>query len=377
VGLLLVTFLAGCGSQHLDDTYGKRRGALGGSSVNGTAVLADMFEQAGHRVRTWRRLSPKLEECDVIVWAPDNFQPPKREQREFLENWLSNRNDRTLVYIGRDFDAAIHYWRKVRPSAPPEQLMEVNRRLATLQAEYDAERARIPKEEHFDWFTVQGDSPRKEIRSLKGPWSEGIDATQTEIQVAARLQRPSDEETDAWYKRDDYYWNGVPNYESLLSSGDDVDLVTRITISEWWGSRILVVVNGSFLLNTPLVNHEHRKLSSKLISACSPAGTTVFLESGPDGPVVFDKEPDANAPSGFEVLVKWPIGVIALHLIILGTTLCFALFPIFGRPTDRRDELRSDFGRHVDALGDLLESTQDDRYATDRVRHYHERIGTT
>ena len=98
----------------------------------------------------------------------------------------------------------------------------------------------------------------------------------------------------------------------------------------------------------------------------------MFLESGPGGPIILDQEPDDNAPTGFEVLTKWPIGIIALHLIILGTTLCFAYYPLFGRSKDVVDELRSDFGRHVDALGDLLESTQDHQYAANKIRTYHE-----
>src|SRR5688500_2241973 len=75
--LFLVACIAvsGCKSTELDSTYGRRRGAPGAESVNGTAVLAGMFELAGHRVVTWRRLSPKLEQFQTIVWVPDNFAP--------------------------------------------------------------------------------------------------------------------------------------------------------------------------------------------------------------------------------------------------------------------------------------------------------------
>ena len=79
----------------------------GAKSVNGTAVLSGMFLQAGHKVSSWHRLSPKLEKDDVIIWAPDAFGDPGKEQREWLENWLSAEDGRTLVYIGRDYDAAV------------------------------------------------------------------------------------------------------------------------------------------------------------------------------------------------------------------------------------------------------------------------------
>ncbi|MFV1968040.1 MAG: DUF4350 domain-containing protein, partial [Pirellulaceae bacterium] len=370
--LVLLTLSSGCGRQEVDGTYGRRRGAIGGSSVNGTAVLAGLFEGAGHKVKTWRRLSPKLEECDNIVWAPDSFSPPTLEQRQFLEAWLANQPLRTLVYIGRDYDASIDYWRKVQPQSPAEQMMEVFRRLANARAEYEADRAQIPADESCDWFTIRRDAPRRTVTTLKGPWSERIDTTQAEIEIHARLNQPNDKEKKAWRERENNDGTGRPQFQSLLATEDDIDLVTRVTRGDWNDGQILVVANGSFLLNLPLVNHEHRKLAGQLISACGLTGKTVFLESGPGGPVILDQEPNANAPTGFEVLIKWPIGIIALHLIILGTTLCFAFYPIFGRARDVRDELRSDFGRHVDALGDLLESTQDHEYAAEKVRHYRE-----
>jgi hypothetical protein len=370
--LLLLLVSVGCGRQELDHTYGRRRGALGGASVNGTAVLAGMFQQAGYKVRTWRRLSPKLEECETIVWAPDCFAPPAVEERQYLERWLAKEPSRTLVYIGRDYDAAIDYWEKVQPQAPPQQKMEVFRRLANARSEHEANRARIPEKDACDWFTIQRDAPRIRVEVLVGPWCEGIDVEQTEIEIRARLKRPNNEEIKTYRRREGNDWSGTPRFQALLTTKDDVDLVTRVTRGDWRDGQILVVANGSFLLNLPLVNHEHRKLADRLVASCGPPGKAVFLETGPDGPLILDQEPNANAPSGFEVLVKWPIGVIALHLIILGTTLCFAFFPIFGRPKDIRDELRSDFGRHVEALGELLESTHDPQYATARIRYYQE-----
>ena len=55
-----------------------------------------------------------------------------------------------------------------------------------------------------------------------------------------------------------------PQFEALLATEDDVDIVTRVTRRSWHGGQIVVVANGSFLLNLPLVNHEHRKLADKL-----------------------------------------------------------------------------------------------------------------
>ena len=367
--LAVVLLAAGCSPSDIDRTYGKRRGTPGGSSVNGTSVLAGMFEASGYRVTTWRRLSPKLEECDVIVWAPDNFQPPTKEQREFLESWLWRKNGRRLVYIGRDYDAAIAYWKQVVPRSRPEQTVEMSRRLAKVQAAHDAERAAMPKEAQNDWFVLSRDGPRRRVEHLEGPWSTRVDAAKTDIEIAARLAIPVVKEAASSAAAGPVQ----PRFESLLRSGEDT-LVTRVAVSDWGQSQILVVVNGSFLLNLPLVNHEHRKLAGKLIAECGPARKVVFLESDADGPRIFDKEPGANAPTGFEILTLWPIGVIVLHLIVLGITACFAAFPVFGRPRHPPETSLSDFGRHVEALGELLESTRDQNYAVERMRHYREHV---
>ena len=123
-------------------------------------------------------------------------------------------------------------------------------------------------------------------------------------------------------------------------------------------------------MNLPLVNHEHRKLAGKLVAACGPTGKVVFLESGPGGPTVYDDEPDADGPTGFEIFTVWPVGLIVLHLTVLGITACLALFPIFGRPRQLEDDSPADFGKHVQALGELLEATDDQDYALQSIQHY-------
>ena len=102
--LIVLTAVAGCrDSQELEVSYGHRRGAAG-KSVNGTSVLAGLFQEAGFRVSSSRQLSSTLSRCDVIVWVPDSFAPPSSDVREFFEKWLTSEEPKTLVYIGRDYD---------------------------------------------------------------------------------------------------------------------------------------------------------------------------------------------------------------------------------------------------------------------------------
>ncbi len=389
--LCMVVVATGCRQPHIDGIYGKRRGSDGGPSANGTAVLAAMFEEAGHRVSTWRRLSPKLEECHTIVWFPNDFKPPTVEQRDFLEWWLYNEPGRTVVYVGRDFDATPAYWNHVLPTAPPEQRMEVMRRAASAQAAHDAAQAQMPKDEKVEWFTIDRDKTHRKINSLSGPWSANVDAEATEIELASRLALPSKSDIEAWVDRDDNYWADEPEFTPLLQSEDDA-IAYEINYPEWVDGKIIVINNGSFLLNLPLVNHEHRKLAGQLVSTCGE-GRVVFLETGPGGPDIFDVEPGANIPTGFEVFTVWPLGVIVMHLTVMGILCCIAIFPIFGRPkeTDNTSSqnaaaslvisedqsgavVHADFGKHITALGELLQKTEDRNYARDKVTYYHEHV---
>ena len=85
------------------------------------------------------------------------------------------------------------------------------------------------------------------------------------------------------------------------------------------------------------------------------------------------------------------LGFIVMHLRVLGILCCIAIYPIFGRPKtasspalsqipsapdaeDAATIVRADFGKHIDALGELLELTEDRQYARDRVSYYHEHV---
>ena len=89
--LLCLLLPLGCG-KGIDTGYGQRSGTDAALSVNGTAVLAGMFERAGHRVYSRHALSPGLgQRADCIVWFPDDFQPPPEPVREWLEKWLAEQ----------------------------------------------------------------------------------------------------------------------------------------------------------------------------------------------------------------------------------------------------------------------------------------------
>ena len=141
------------------------------------------------------------------------------------------------------------------------------------------------------------------------------------------------------------------------------------------GGRRILVVNGSFLLNFPLVNHEHRKLAAKLIDSLpAPNQRVVFLESSAGGPPIRDDD-RVPEPTVWELFNVWPTNWILLHLAALGVIFCFVRWPIFGRPRDLKTSGRSDFGHHIDALADLLQRTHERAYATKQIDNYRQLTG--
>jgi hypothetical protein len=399
LGLVLMLLAqGGCATREaLDVTYGRTGGTPGGKSVNGLSVLMEMFKAAGNNVTTTTRFSPRLNKADTIVWAPDDFSPPSLEHREYLEQWLAEGYGRTVIYIGRDYDAAIEYWTKAAPLAPPNQAAEYQRNLAEAVSRFGRERMQLPPDTYARWFMLKSGGQRHKVTTLSGPWADGIDSQKCEIELAAEFAIP----TQADVPPTDY--QQLPHFETLLSSQGE-QLATRVTYDTWSEGQIIVIPNGSYLLNLPLVNQEHRKLAGKLIDECAYDANVVFIESGPGGPPIRQSE-DETGKTGFEMLSVYPLGPILLHGIFWLFVVSLCLYPIFGRPRKyygvatteqlegttgmfaklllgssgaarRRDASAStgDFGRHLDALGELFSLTGDRAFAIQKLTYYQNHV---
>jgi hypothetical protein len=194
----------------------------------------------------------------------------------------------------------------------------------------------------------------RNVQTLAGSpdWLKGVDPSKVQIELHGRLVplAVNDDGTEV---------------ETLLESNGDA-LVTRQVVGE---GQVIVVTNGSFLLNLPLVNHEHRKLAGSLIDEIGENRRVVFLEAS-GSPEVLDEEPTANVPSTLDFLGVYPFNYVLLQLAVAGMIFCFARLPIFGKPRDDQPTQLSDFGEHVSALGELLAKTGDRHYAASRLAHF-------
>ena len=142
--------------------------AEAGRSVNGTAVLAEMFKRSrpprdddgpplaqAERVRHHRLGSRRLRAADQGAARV----PGRVAGRAATE--------RTVVYVGRDYDAAVAYWdrdrcRKRRPSRPTRRFAARPRPMRL----HEAARSKMPAKQYARWFTV-APRPSRRRRSTK------------------------------------------------------------------------------------------------------------------------------------------------------------------------------------------------------------------
>lgn len=381
ITLLVLLAATGCSSnQELNHAYGRRSGD-GAHSINGTSALADMFQQAGHRVRSWRYLSPSLEDADVIVWFPSdtvlsqrvarglgvNLEPgnligdrsvPSEEAVDWLDDWLAfSENERTLIVVGGDWTADTEYWTAMGPKAAPGQSQEYKTRLSKAKARRPNPVKPLPDPKGCDWFAAQAGNAPTIVKQLRGPLGKGIDPAKADLEHWSTL-RPG------------------AGFDTLLADGQAHPLVSEYVYDagqvDWTDqdSRLIVVENGGFLVNGALVNHERRKLAGRLINHLGPERKrVVFLEADAE-PLIRESDPNPRPPTGLELFAIWPIGAILAQVAALFLVYALARWPVFGVARRLRPPELTDFARHIDALGRLLQATGDRAYAVSQLRAY-------
>ncbi len=279
---MVIVILPGCGSTGPQTEYGMSRGA----SLNGTAALAELLRSRGHTVRAADRLTEtRAEWADGMVRFAPYPGPPEAEEARWLCKWLDEDQNRWLIYVVRDFDATAEYWAAIR-----DGMSESGDHVRRAQAEANQIEAadwvdKLPLKpwntgKARDWFAVErGASPPKVCTKLEGPWAKGIDATGARLWLHEAIVADSD---------------------AVLLSGDGKPLVVDKSLVK--GRNILVVANGSFLLNEALVNAERRSLALRV--AEWPGGKALHI-AFVEGSYVLSAE--AEMPSLWDLMQRLPI----------------------------------------------------------------------
>lgn len=360
IGCLLIP---GCKTniEDLKTEYGKISGTEGGLSINGTSVFADMFSARGFRVKRRSKISPRINRYQTLVWFPDSRSCPDPEVTQAIDTWLDDGYDRTFIYVGRDYNARADYLNKAMQQAPLAEKEELLRRLAETDLDHDT----IWDDQFWwkddlktcDWFD-RVDGLRSKMDQLSGPLTNNVSES-AEIEISDMLVAAGD-----------------PTWESkpLVVAGEK-EFAFKLSRSwdDYSEGKIIVVSNGSFLVNYALVDAENRKLAGNLIDLCDSTGDVMFLESGRGGIKVSDS--DTNNHNRWSWVSQAPLRYIVPHFLMWGILFCFVFFPIFGRPRVINPESTSTFRNHVNALGKMIGRTGLPNRAINKIRKYQELTG--
>lgn len=345
--LLLGPLLAaGCAAPTLDTRYA----AYQGPSVNGVRVFADLLRSRGSDVRAFAAFSPRVaEEFDAVVVFQRDFGELPEEFRAGIRGFLDEADQpKRVLLVPRDFDAALPYWEAVlerpevqaNPAEAARAQKELSRASRALSAS-SSEGFALQDDGWFGWDASVEPAVRR-LDRLEDPFDtlEGrrVDPTKLDVRFRRRLLL-------------------AESAEPIWKCGDDVLLAEA---ESSWGS-VYIVANASFLLNGALVNRENRKLADALVDLLGePERVALILSAryaeGEDEPGLLRFLSTQPNP--------WVLGQLAFVVLLF----CWYRLPIFGRPIETETSETRRFGRHVEALGDLLAAAGNLADADERLR---------
>lgn len=368
LGLLALAGIVGCGRESdrpLDDYGGSN--SYSRKSVSGLTVFRELCEKQGFRTNELTSLSQRSHKLSTILWAPKDFRAPNDEEMSWFDDWLSGGPPRTLIFVGRDYSPASHYWSKAVESAAPEDRRTFRLQQAYADIEMEAVRLRSESPLKCDWFEQQlGRTVVRRVEKFNGPWSQGLNVDDTHIVLRGPLKPNSDTRTANL--NDSVIEYGSPTIETLLARDDGTPIISSMSYDQWGESQLILVANGSVLMNESLTNRGNVQVVEQLIARCTPEGRIGFLSNANETRIRLPW--DEEEPKGFEWLRVWPLSLIAIQGLFLGSIALLAMLPIFGRPQRLPEPSTTDFGKHIEALGDLLARSRDRNYALQRIADY-------
>ncbi|MEC7429389.1 MAG: DUF4350 domain-containing protein [Planctomycetota bacterium] len=348
------------GQDRLPVRYGQR-GGQGRVSLNGTSAFARLLQEYDLDVQSASRLTPRIDRYDVLFWFPDSDREDYAEEQERLETWLRSGTDRRLIIVGRHYDATIDYLTQIGQSQDSEQGLDYRRRLAEAVSVSHLESLK-QQETYFDGWVEWTPGSRRRSSQLGGPWATGLE--NANLTTSRYPNIPSAEDQKSHPTR---------SYEVKLEA-DGEPFAVAIQDSLWNGGEVIVVSNGSFILNYGLTDERNRQVVANMLDDLDFEDYfwgALFLESDEAGLPVMQRE-ESGQKTMWDWMTEWPFSFFIPHFLVLGILIYFVFYPIFGRPKNLALPSSTDFGQHVEALGELMEKTRDRAYAIQHINHYHE-----
>lgn len=417
--VLLCTSAVGCSGLIPElDSFGSLSSPNQYRSLNGLGAYREMWESTGARCYTPTRLSPKLDDFSTIILIGKTYAPPGKVARDWLENWLAQAPGRTVIYFGRDFDASIYYRQATLDQIGEEDREQAEILLAREEAKaFNSRVSQFSESAFCDWFYVDTESGSVENSELAGLWAPDQTPDRNNWQVGLTLRPPAIEQqrlVPSWIKKQakggatggtnlnspvrsddpnviqrsvwesgeinskeawDESFEQLLEPEVLLAGNDDFPLIYRLRDSERFpDSQIIILQNGAPLLNGTIVQPFFREIAASTIESCLPADRVAFLSYGLDGLVISNIPETDGRGAGLEMLTVWPLSALTMTAALFGIIVCAVLLPIVGRPQSLPRSSVSDFGLHVDALGQMLSETRDVGFAQKAIRDYFQKV---
>ena len=396
--VVLVAMVTGCTNPTLRTEFGVREGAAGRESLHGSGVLSEMFRQNGCRVATLNAFSRRLNDFNVVVWFADDFSGPSDVQQQVIRNWLADREHRAWIWIGRDYNAVPRYTESILGQVTDARRAWLFRAHSLLKHE-----SRRTSRQPPTWpglFHMERLPAARAATGIIAPpdWQTGVDLARLDIPVAERLvlyreesqapnapgstklssarssQEPSGENSD-YQPADPQHWltSGDAQYwqARILLDSAEGPLVVQFSGWEDYG-KLLVVANGSLLMNAGLANRQNRRLAEKIVAECGEGQKVAFLLTDERHRRAAWQN-DSSQQHRARWFFAWPLGAVLAHLLIGAAIVVWMYFPIFGKARNVEDRPPVEFARHLEAMGELLRATREKQFADDRITAYLER----
>ncbi len=379
IACMVALIAAGCSKPVIETKYATGTGRAGRASLHGTGLLVEAFRQAGHEVIFEHRFSKRLDEADIVLWFPDDYGCLTDRQAEYIRDWLRSHPAGTWVYVRRDYQAVAAYVDRVIGEVKDARMYWRFRARQVMEHQRRRLETRICQSA---WFDVERLPAIMRVTRLSGErrWVDGLRTERTNLWLGEKIvpYRPlvsSGSPGNAGQELDSPSPLSLAPVEDLsdgsLSDGSgwytaqvllDTEhgpfVVRFVSGRAGWG-RLLLIANGSFLLNYGLIEPEHWKLVGALLDEWGKGKRVVFLST----------EPMEEPSEGQEALrelpwyLTWPVSLILAHALWWGASLLSAWFPMFGPPARGTAVLAPSMGQHIEALGELLASAADREYS--------------
>lgn len=367
--LLVIGFGSGCDTSRPDSDilYGEASALGAKRSVAGLTAFRALCEKNGLTSVQLDGLSLRSRQLDAIVFIPKTIRTPTTAEIAWFESWLSENPNRFLVFVGRDFSPSVRYWQAAMKTDEAIDRVVFAQEKGLAETAHDAMRYENRIAEDCKWFRyVMNDSEILEKpATFQGTWVAESELVNLDVPLRGYFE-PKDLYASAVRKKKRES-NGR-RVDRLIETADGRPIAFSIHSSDWPGGAVYVLANGAMILNEGLTNPSHRAIAQKLISTLPANGRIGFLS--PRNETLIRSDTDKQEASGFELLRVWPLSLIAMQGLLVGFVVLLALFPIFGRPRKIATESTADFGLHIQALGQLLQQTNDKNYALQKIASY-------